>query len=103
MKLQNYKNLFIGLTKKIKEFDFNSFLEEIKNLNIDDFKNINYKRNYYYYNSHNIENLKLASNILIKEGKITCNNCIKILNKESRLRTDEESLFKEYASYIKKL
>ena len=44
MKLQNYKNLFIGLTKKIKEFDFNSFLEEIKNLNIDDFKNINYKR-----------------------------------------------------------
>ncbi len=66
-------------------------------------KNIKYKRNYYYYNSHNIENLKLASHILIKEGKITCNNCIKILNKESRLRTDEESLFKEYASYIKKL
>ena len=44
MKLQNYKNLFIGLIKKIKEFDFNSFLEEIINLNIDDFKNINYKR-----------------------------------------------------------
>ena len=44
MKLQNYKNLIIGLTKKIKEFDFNSFFEEIKSLNIDDFKNINYKR-----------------------------------------------------------
>ena len=47
MKLQNYKNLFIGLNKRIKEFDFNSFLEEIKNLNIDDFKNINYKRLFY--------------------------------------------------------
>ena len=47
MKLQNYKNLFSGLTKKIKEFDINSFLEEIKNLNIDDFKNINYKRLFY--------------------------------------------------------
>ena len=66
-------------------------------------KNINYKRDYHYYNSHNIENLKLASQILSKEGKITCNNCIKILNKENRLRTDEESLFKDYVSYIKKM
>ncbi len=47
MKLQNYKNLFSGLTKKIKEFDINSFLEEIKNLSIDDLKNINYKRLFY--------------------------------------------------------
>ena len=54
MKLQNYKNLFIGLTKKIKEFDFNSFLEEIKNLNIDDFKNINYKDYYMIFVTPNI-------------------------------------------------
>ena len=47
MKLQNYKNLFFGLTKKIKEFDINLFLEEIKNLSIDDLKNINYKRLFY--------------------------------------------------------
>ena len=66
-------------------------------------KNINFKRDYYYYNSHNSENLKLASEILIKEGKISCNNCIKVLNKESRLWTEEESLFKEYISYLKKI
>ena len=66
-------------------------------------KNINYKRDYYYYNSHNIENLKLASYILAKEGKITCNNCIKILNREKRLWTEEESIFKNYISYIKRI
>ena len=44
MKLQNYKNLFNAFTNKLKKFDFNSFLENIKNLKIDDLKNINYKR-----------------------------------------------------------
>tara|TARA_B100000401_G_C52808968_1_gene722628 strand:- start:1445 stop:2314 length:870 start_codon:yes stop_codon:yes gene_type:complete len=47
VKLQNYKNLFNGLNKKIKEFDLNSFLEDLKNINIDDLKNINYRRLFY--------------------------------------------------------
>ena len=47
MKLQNYKNLFFGLIKKIKEIDLNTFLEELKSINIDDLKNINYKRLFY--------------------------------------------------------
>ncbi|MAN49264.1 MAG: hypothetical protein CMD04_00380 [Flavobacteriales bacterium] len=45
--MQNYKNLFNGLNKKIKEFDLNSFLEDLKNINIDDLKNINYRRLFY--------------------------------------------------------
>ena len=47
MKFQNYKKLFNAFTKKLKEFDLNSFSENIKNLKIDDLKNINYKRLFY--------------------------------------------------------
>lgn len=66
-------------------------------------RNVNYDRDYYYYNSHNDYNLKLASDILKREGKITCNNCIRTLNKQTKLRTQEESIFKEYINYIKKI
>ena len=47
MKFQNYKKLFNAFAKNLKEFDLNSFLENIKNLKIDDLKNINYKRLFY--------------------------------------------------------
>ena len=47
MKFQNYKILFNAFAKKLKEFDLNSFSENIKNLKIDDLKNINYKRLFY--------------------------------------------------------
>ena len=47
MKLQNYKKLFNGFTKKLNKFDLNSFLENIKNLKIDDLKYVNYKRLFY--------------------------------------------------------
>jgi len=47
VKLENYKNMLNGFTKKIKDFDFNSFLKELNNLKIDDFRNINYKRLFY--------------------------------------------------------
>ena len=47
MKFQNYKILFNAVAKKLKEFDLNSFSENIKNLKIDDLKNINYKRLFY--------------------------------------------------------
>jgi len=47
MKLQNYKKLFNAFTSKLNKFDLNSFLENIKNLKIDDLKNINYKRLFY--------------------------------------------------------
>ena len=44
MKLQNYKKLFNSFNNKLSKFDLNSFFENIKNLKIDDLKNINYKR-----------------------------------------------------------
>ena len=47
MKFENYKKLFFSFTKKLNEIDLNSFLENIKNLKIDDLKNINYKRLFY--------------------------------------------------------
>ena len=47
MKFQNYKKLFNAFYKNLKEFDLNSFSENIKNLKIDDLKNINYKRLFY--------------------------------------------------------
>ena len=47
MKFQNYKKLFNAFSQKLKEFDLNSFSENIKNLKIDDLKNINYKRLFY--------------------------------------------------------
>ena len=47
VKLQDYKNLFKGLTKKIKEIDLNSIAENLKNLKIDDLKNLNYRRLFY--------------------------------------------------------
>ena len=54
MKLENYKNMFKGFTKKIKEIDFNSFLKDLNNLKIDDFKNINYKRYFMIFVTPNI-------------------------------------------------
>ena len=39
MKFQDYKNSFNDFIKKLKQIDLNSFLEEIKNLKIDDLKN----------------------------------------------------------------
>jgi len=47
VKFQNYKKLFNAFAKNLKEFDLNSFSENIKNLKIDDLKNINYKRLFY--------------------------------------------------------
>ena len=47
MKFENYKKLFYAFTKKLNEIDLNSFLKNIKNLKIDDLKNINYKRLFY--------------------------------------------------------
>ena len=47
MKFENYKKLFFAFTKKLNEIDLNSFLENIKNLKIDDLKNINYKKLFY--------------------------------------------------------
>ena len=44
MKFQNYKKVFNAFTNNLNKFDLNSFLENIKNLKIDDLKNINYKR-----------------------------------------------------------
>ena len=56
MKLQNYKKLFNDFTKKLNAFDLNSFLENIKNLKIDDLKNINYK--WLFYDVRNSKHLK---------------------------------------------
>ncbi len=47
VKLQDYKNLLKGLTQKIKEIDLNSIAENLKNLKIDDLKNLNYRRLFY--------------------------------------------------------
>ena len=42
VKLQDYKNLLKGLTQKIKEIDLNSIAENLKNLKIDDLKNLSH-------------------------------------------------------------
>ena len=47
VKLQDYKNLLEGLTKNIKDVDLNSIAENLKNLKIDDLKNLNYRRLFY--------------------------------------------------------
>ena len=62
MKFQNYKKLFNVFTKKLNEFDLNSFLENIKNLKIDDLKNINFKR--LFYDVRNSQYLKPSVGIL---------------------------------------
>ena len=62
MKFQNYKKLFNAFTKRINEIDLNSFLESIKNLKIDDLKNINYKR--LFYDIRNSQYLKPSIGIL---------------------------------------
>ena len=44
MKIANFRKLFNELLQKVKNFDFNSFQEDLNNLKIEDIKNINYKR-----------------------------------------------------------
>ena len=62
MKFQDYKNLFNAFTKKINEFDLNSLFDNLKNLNIDDLKNINYKR--LFYDVRNSQYIKPSFGIL---------------------------------------
>ena len=62
MKFQDYKNLFNAFTKKINEFDLNSLFDNLKNLNIDDLKNINYKR--LFYDVRNSQYIKPTFGIL---------------------------------------
>ncbi len=62
MKFKDYKNLFNAFTKKLNEFDLNSFLDNLKNLNIDDLKNINYKR--LFYDIRNSQYIKPTFGIL---------------------------------------
>ena len=62
MVFKDYKNLFKGFTKKLNEFDLNLFLENIKNLKIDDLKNINYTR--LLYDVRNSQYLKPTLGIL---------------------------------------
>ena len=56
MEFKNYKKFFNAFTHKLNEFDLNSFLENIKNLKIDDLRNINYKR--LFYDARNSQYLK---------------------------------------------
>jgi len=44
VKIANFRKLFNELLQKVKNFDFNSFQEDLNNLKIEDIKNINYKR-----------------------------------------------------------
>jgi hypothetical protein len=62
MKFENYKKLINNFTKKLNQIDVNSFLENIKNLKIDDLKNINYKR--LFYDIRNSQYLKPSVGIL---------------------------------------
>ncbi len=62
MKFQDYKNSFNDFIKKLKQIDLNSFLEEIKNLKIDDLKNINYRR--LFYDVRNSQYIKPTFGIL---------------------------------------
>ena len=47
MKIANFRKFFNELLQKVKNFDFNSFKEDLNNLKIEDIKNINYKRLFY--------------------------------------------------------
>jgi len=62
VKFKDYKNLFNAFTKKMNEFDLNSFLDNTKNLKIDDLKNINYRR--LFYDIRNSQYLKPSIGIL---------------------------------------
>ena len=62
MKFQDYKIFFNDFYKRLNKFDFNSFLENIKNLKIDDLKNINYRR--LFYDIRNSQYLKPSLGIL---------------------------------------
>ena len=44
MQITNLKKFFNELLQKVKNFDFNSFQEDLNNLKIEDIKNINYRR-----------------------------------------------------------
>ena len=44
MKLESYKNLFKGINKKLNNFNFILFLENIRNFKTEDLKNLNYRR-----------------------------------------------------------
>tara|TARA_Y100001968_G_C19453672_1_gene770577 strand:+ start:5307 stop:6176 length:870 start_codon:yes stop_codon:yes gene_type:complete len=41
---KNYKNLITNYWKKLNDFDLNSFLNSLKEIQLDDIKNINYQR-----------------------------------------------------------
>ena len=59
-----------------------------------------YDRKYYYYGTKK-KDLKKAKKILIKHGKITCDNCVSILNdSKSICKNNEKSVFDDYLKLI---
>ena len=64
---------------------------------------ITFDKPYYYYSPYNVDHLKLVQKILREQGKITCNNCIQILNDVEEIRTNEESIFEDYMVFLKKV
>ena len=63
-------------------------------------KKINFKRDYYYYNPNNSKDLEIAKKILIKNKKITCHNCVKIINKELEEKKNDYKFFGDYLKYL---
>ena len=56
---------------------------------------------YYYYSPYSKDHLMTVQKVLREQGKISCNNCIQILNEIEEIRTDEPSLFEDYMTFLK--
>jgi len=61
---------------------------------------IPFNRPYYYYDPYNVKHLQFAQKLLRQQGKITCNNCIQVLNSVPELRTATPSIFTNYLTYL---
>lgn len=64
---------------------------------------LDFDRAYYKYNANDVNEFKIASDIIKKYGSIKCDNCIEILNKSDELNKNSQTIFADYIKHIEQI
>lgn len=64
---------------------------------------IDFDRAYYKYNSNDVTELKIASDIIKENGSIKCDSCVKLLNDSNSLNKAAYTIFDKYMEHVKQI
>jgi hypothetical protein len=64
---------------------------------------IDFDRAYYKYNSNDVTELKIASDIIKENGSIKCDSCVTLLNNSNALNKNAYTIFDKYMERVKQI